>query len=677
MTTGYPAWIVARSFGGLGTAVSPQSVQRENNWPDGPCSPMSREACNALVAACNGGAGTDDPRCMVFLVGGAGNGKSKLAGDTVKAVEGTFTGELRTFAQRTYTYSLKVGGRLRVINDATIPPEDRHPTPLLRDLHEAIAAGDHLLACINRGVLIGETANEATTDNNATVLLASRIANWLLSGKFSGFDDSTVRVELLAEETTPSHYSVARVYADDVVCAVLHVVYMDRASLLENWPDTEPETGDFKHPLSAGTIDVTPIMSRSKRSPTVAFESCLLGAAQNYANSGSFSPLDPIGANALTLSRAEVARGWCSIMRGAEIIAGTHFTYRELWALVCHSVVGPVTGDRLQHLADWVSERLAQVETATGEERLSALLGLGTLRTHMLLFDAGWRTTYLSEHVEAYAWPSTASEALKSAHLSDPLRNFGPDDGFAMGQLAERLSSIEEGRFPGFELSQEDEEIAACWTDLDAEIEKEIRNEIDPSNDMSSLKKRNAMLAWYGRYMYRLVGLARGWPAHCTVVDKWQNAWLDASRSQRLSSELQEAILDIVAPLSGSGSPETFFTFMQPRVDAGEETAERAMVALPRNRFEVMARTEDDRIELEIGHGGGVDGPPAAVATLDFQFLREASARSRGHGFTDSLALIEPRVERIRASLVAHQLSLPVHQHRFKFSSRGSHIVTR
>ena len=101
------------------------------------------------------------------------------------------------------------------------------------------------------------------------------------------------------------------------------------------------------------------------------------------------------------------------------------------------------------------------------------------------------------------------------------------------------------------------------------------------------------------------------------------------------------------------------------------------MIALPRNRFEVEARTEGDRVRLEIVQGGHRNGSPAAVAVLDFHLLREASARSNGHGFTDSLMLIEPRIERIRASMVAFQLSQPVTQHRFRFSHRGKNIETR
>lgn len=678
MTTIYSAWILERSFGGLGVAVSPNSEQLEGSWPDGPSSPMSREATNALISACNGDAGADDPRCMVFLVGGAGNGKSKLAADTVNAVKGKFVGEERAFAQRTYAYKLKSGGCLRIINDATIPPADRHATPLVRDLAETMRARDHLLACINRGVLIGEIDNTEPSGGDPEMWLASSIVNWLLSGEIAKPVEAEFRIARLDEATTPDHYTAAAVYFGDIERTVIHVVYMDRVSLLENWTETGQFPGDYKLPLPSNEINVTPILSEDRQSRASAFEDCLSGAARAYSRSTEFDSLDPIGANAQSLSCQRVARGWCSLIRGAEVISGTHFTYRELWALFAHSVVGPVTSDGLGSLADWVQMRLVQAKTSSSEEQLSALLELGTLRTHMLLFDAGWRLADPSGKLKGHAWPRTVSEALKSTHLADPLRHFGPFGGAEAARLAEQLASIEEGHLPGDRLSAKDKDVAAYWTGLDAEIEKVIRDEVDPRNDTSSLKKRNWLLGWYGRYMHRLVGLARGWPAHCTVVHDWQNAWLDANWSQRLAPELNDAILDIVVPSPGQGA-ETFFTFMQPRVDAGEVAGARTMIALQRNKFELEAQTKGDRVEIKISQGGlgDLNSLPAAVAALDFHLLREASARSNGHGFTDSLMLIEPRVERIRASIVAHQLSLPVNQHRFKFSRHDDDVITR
>ena len=468
MTTNYPAWILERSFGGLGAAVSPKSGGGGGNWPDGPSSPMSQEACGALVAACNGSAGQDDPRCMVFFVGGAGNGKSKLAADTVKAADGTFIGEERAFAQRVYTYDLKRGGRLRVINDGTIPRQDRHATPLVQDIAEAIGAGDHVLACINRGVLIGETGNEDINGGDPAACLASSIANWLLSGEIPGTGIPGVRLEPIAEDSMLGHYSAAAIYLDETKRAVVHVVYMDCASLLEHWTDAGSVPSDYRSALPSSKIDVTPILSADRRSRQTAFEACLSGAAQAYARSTNFESLDPFGANAVSLSHQRIARGWCSLMRGAEVVAGTHFTYRELWALFAHSVVGPATREGLGALASWVREQMFQAKTATRERRLPALLGLGTLRTHMLLFDAGRQSTAPPGFIEEHPWPNTASEALDSVHLADPLRHFGPADGRATTRLAEQLSSIEEGQLPGKQLSDQDDAVAVYWTELDA-----------------------------------------------------------------------------------------------------------------------------------------------------------------------------------------------------------------
>ena len=674
MTTVYPPWILERSFGGLGVAVSPKSEKPIGKWPNGPSSPMSQTASNALVTACNGGACTDDPCCMVFLVGGAGNGKSKLAADVVKKINGIFIGEECIFAQRVYSYELASGRFLHVINDATIPPTDQHTRPLVRDLAVALRTGDHLLACINRGVLIGEVSNKETTVDPETCL-ASSIVNWLFTGNNFGDSGTGFHLELLDKANTSDHYNAANVYIGKNKCAVIHVVYMDRTSLLETWTNIGHGPENYQSSLPFNNIDITPILSPDRQSRATAFEVCLTGAAKAYKQSTYLDALNPIGANARSLSCQRVARGWCSIMRGAEVIAGTHFTYRDLWALFSHSVVGPITSDGLGTLANWINNRLAQVKSAPREKQILPLLELGTLRTHMLLFDAGWRLTDPTKQIKEYVWPSTVSEALQSTQLADPLRHFGPSGGIEASQLAERLSSIEEGQLPGSMLSSEDDDVAAYWTELDAEIEKVVRDEVDPRNDMSSLKKRNWLLSWYGRYMYRLVGLARGWPAHCTVVDNWQHAWLDANENQRLLSNLEKAILEIVIP-SSSGGAETYFTFMQPRVHSGDTALAHTMIALQRNRFEIEARTEGDRIELKISQGGHADGPPAAVAVLDFHLLREALARSNGHGFTDSLILIEPRIERIRASIVAYQLSLP-NQQRFKFRWRDDDVVTR
>lgn len=676
MSSSYPTWILERSFGGLGAAVSPEYQSTATSWPDGPSSPMAREACDALARTCNGAAGGNGPSCLVFLVGGAGNGKSKLAADMVSAIHGKRLGERTRFAQRTYEYALETGERLRIINDATIPPSDRHQAPLVRDLGDVLRSGDHLLACINRGVLIGETRNPEENGADEAEQMASVIAGWLLSGEIRDAQTGNWTIVLVDGDKSSAHYVFGEVRKNGEPSAVVHVVYMDGASLLEQWTPPEDQSGDYRAPLPTGSVEVTPVLSDDRHVRRAAFHACVTQAATTLLHTLERDELDPVQANVASLSSGDVASGWCSLLRGAAVISGTHFTYRELWALFVQSVLGPASHDNLGSLRDWVDERIHEVRDQSGEPRLQALLALGRIRTHMLLFDAGDVSKY-RETGNLFPWADTENDALRAVRLADPLRSFGPADGRQSTELADTLSEIEEGKLPGQKIAQENSAVASYWSPLDAEIERVIRDEIDPRNEHSSLVKRNWLLGWYGRYMFRLVGVANGWSAHCSVVNEWQKAWIDADRSQRLSYELSEAILDIVAPPSSERGAESFFTFLQARVDAGDSAIERATIGLQRNRFEITARAEGERVELQIEQGRHGEAPPAATALLDFHLLREAMARQNGHGFTDSLMLIEPRIERIRASLVSYQLSQDESRHRFKFSNRGQPVFTR
>ncbi|MEL6754784.1 MAG: hypothetical protein AAFO57_12210, partial [Pseudomonadota bacterium] len=461
------------------------------------------------------------------------------------------------------------------------------------------------------------------------------------------------------------------------ITAALHVVYMDGASLLEQWTPPEDQSEDYRAPLSTGSVEVTPVLSEDRRARRSAFQGCVTDTATTLLKEFERDELDPVHANIASLSNDDVASGWCSLLRGAAVISGTHFTYRELWALFVQSVLGPASPTNLESLRKWVDERILQVRDQSGEPRLRALLALGSMRTHMLLFDAGTIGSKDWEKGDLFPWPDTENDALRAVRLADPLRSFGPADGRQSTELADRLSEIEEGKLPGQKLADENLAVASYWSPLDAEIERVIRDEVDPRNEQSTLSRRNSLLGWYGRYMFRMVGVANGWSAHCSVVNEWQKAWVDADRSQRLSHDLSEAILDIVAPPSTERGAESFFTFLKARVDAGDSAIERAMIGVQRNRFEITATAVGERVELQIEQGRHGEAPPAATTLLDFHLLREAMARQNGHGFTDSLMLIEPRVERIRASLVSYQLSQDESRHRFKFSNRGQPVFTR
>lgn len=676
METGYPWWILERGFGGMGTAVSPISKNTRDKWPDGPSAPSALEACMSLVKACNAFREPIEPSCMVILVGGAGNGKSKLAADTVAQIDGKLQGESSKFARRKYSFLLETGRDLTVINDATIPAKDRYPAPLLRDLAEAIERHEHLLGCVNRGVLISE-ASTVLNDNDKDELHVARcLANWLLTGARPELPESEFLLEVTEDATEDTgNYGFAKVFKSGSHLASIHAVYMDQASLLEPWHISDERETKPLEPLDVRGSTSVPLLSSERASKPCAFEECLAKAALAFTADAKGRSLDPFLANARSLQAELPARGWCSIMRGAEVISGSQFTYRELWALVAHSLVGPSTPGGLDGLSEEIDTWIDVVED-NGDDALEALVALGNMRTHMLLFDAGNAGVSRSPTRFWHSWPSTSNEALKSISLADPLRQFGPSDGKQYLELADRLSRVEDKDLPIRGLAQKETAVGQYFTALDALIEAKIAEAVNPENDRSSLKGRNSLLNWYGRYMYRLVAFARGWPAHSSVIHAWQDAWIDAQSGRPIRRELEDAILDIVAPVEHKNS-EAYFTFLKPRVAGNSADQSVAEIEIPRNRMRISAKAFGDRIEIVIDTGDAGDRKNLQARTsLDFHLLREAQSRVRGQGFTDSLELIEPRIERLRASLVAKGLAAQEDQHRFRFSRVGMGSVT-
>lgn len=661
----YPSWILERSFGGLGVAVSPASVASDEKWPYGPSSPMSFEACRAMMMACSA-ADSLGPAHMVFLVGGAGNGKSRLAAEVVKNVHGTRKGGGSAFAQRCYEFGLPNGRSLRVLNDATIPPADKHPFALRRDVAKALRDKEHFLGCINRGVLIGEQSERSNLSHDHEKV-ASDIVAWLLSGRLRGDgEDEPCLVTVAGQDG--GNYQFAKLREAGKVTAVLHLVYMDSASLLEEWPEP-PQMERTDAPLPTVDLRVTPLGDVMRGKVATAFESCLAKLARNFHGELRSEELDPIALNARSLSEEVVARGWCSLMRGAEILSGTHFSYRELWALSAHSLVGPASSDTMSRLTDHVAENLDKIRSREIGDRVAGAVALGNLRSHMLLFEAG--ASRSGSEVSTFDWPRTTSDAMKAVHFADPVKHFGPSKGRESASIDDALDGLKDGTLPGAELATQDKAVGAYWGKLDARIEKIVQEAIEPDRETGlTLKERSKLLSWYGRYLYRLVAVVRGWPAYVSVVSAWQDAWLDAYLGRRIDATLEDAILEIVAPVS-DGSHKALFTFLQPRVTQGEPNAPKVRIEIPRNDMNLTACVEGGRVDLEIRLRSQREDHASAVTSLDFHLLREAMAGLEGHGFTDSRLIIEPRIERLRAAMVAAQIRSGGERNRFNFSDRN------
>lgn len=658
----YPDWILERSYGGIGAAAAPFSPSTGGDWPIGEYPPMAKEACDALALECNSGKQNGDHApYLVFLVGGAGNGKSELARDFLSQVNAKRLTPATRFSQRKYEFELPNGSRLTVVNDATIPPEEAaEEGPLAHEISHAISTRNNLLACVNRGVLIGE-ARQGIASGNAQ----DAIIKWLLSTE-PAWQDS----EIQAEISDQGHYRFARLSQAGEVVAVIHVVFMDYLSLLESGDGKAEVALGLETELKAAPLRLVPILDRDHAEGKVAaFAEPLASAAASYLEGIEENPFDPVRANAEVLARPSAASALCALFRGAEVLAGSHFTYRDLWSLFVHSLVGSVTPAAFAKLEEWIETKIAQASSTAPTEHLDAMMSLASLRSHMVLFDAGVPSPQRTAPSDCFDWAAIDNDALHAIRSIDPLREFGPSSGSEYNALLDQLAAIEDGKLPSKLILASWPAFATYWTEFDAKLEGAVSRALDPASGKSELHYRNDVLGWYGRYMFRLVATAKGWPAHCSLISRWQSAWNLAKRSNRLEKDVERAVLAIVLPET-EGSRETYFPILRSRVEALRDSDRSVTVEIPRNKFEIKALANGEAIILELERIGS-SKIAAAQTVLDFHLLREALSRTGNVGFTDSLAVIEPRLERIRASVLATQIGSEGQGQNFRVTYRG------
>lgn len=561
------------------------------------------------------------------------------------------------FASRAYRFDLPSGGALRVVNDATIPPADGD-ADLGRDVIEALEGREHCLICANRGVLLAEARRPIPHGAPGRERAARTLVAWLLRGRevVAGAPWHTADGWMVTTESESppgrDHYAFARIEEPDAAGFDVHVVFMDRASLLEPAPD-RATTGGPGRSLEIPPLIVDPIRAPALGRRQAAFLVPLRSVAKHFeedtARSWPGGRLDPVWANVRALQADAFADSWCRVMRAAEVQGGSHFTYRDLWALAILSIVGPSVPEKL---AAWVSERAHEAEQARDETaRLRALASLAQARTHISLFG-GLRSC---PPFGAPAPPGARAviEAMERARAADPLLDFDPgfrDD--RVVDVLDRLSQIEDGGRPGGDLAADDEAFFAAWSPLDSELEDAVAVLVDPAREDSLGVDRRAVLRWYGQYMFRLIGLATGRPAFGNVVDKWQAIMRRALRGQPLLPDVGRSLKAVVLPTRPVGGEErTYLPLLRSRVVQVAEEEEHVAIRVDPGDFRVEAPVGGDGLLLRMFRAG--EDTNAAETSLDFHLLREALARAHGRGFTGSLRAVEPRLERLRARVLA------------------------
>lgn len=575
------------------------------------------EACEWF----RGGLEAEGPRRFLFFVGGPGGGKSQAASSLVAGLE-EINPQNSDLAHRTYRYRT-AAGPLTLINDATIATEG---DGILGDIQEAVDRGDHLIACINRGIL----ADAATSRGDSR---AHQIADWLTAG-----DGAHVIEAIQAQD----YLRVGALVGEDGgPSALMAAVLIDTCSLFEEKPQVQFSGGDLAP--KRYRLGQFSKVDRAKTPAGVLFNK----VAHSLMWPSVVPPeWDPVRANVQALQDPTVLSGHLQLMRGAEIALGERFTYRELWGSICRAIfgdlplrMGPVSATT--HIADRVP-----AEDANEQDTFARLQELAQLRCFVGLFG-GMET----------GDPGMAQDpVLRFMRRIDPLLDARPGniahpDGGWASPVLDAFSSTALGGSPLDSLEQEMPlERRAVIQPFDRSVDLAFRNYCATAKP----EQRASATAWYGRYLTRMFAAVMGVPAFREVVTAWTGAWaLSPTLPDVLGGPLRTLLSPRRDPSSLDSNPVVplYASRTEPILGYVAEPT----LALRASTFQFGTRREGEALHLTVKEDGG----PIGSVLLDFDLLREAMTCSDDWlGMTEAREQTEPRVERFRARrLVSSKLA--------------------
>jgi hypothetical protein len=641
----------SRANGGADVAARPASTFK-NNWPTAPRPSGVEAACEWFEA------GLEDsvlPR-MLFLVGGPGAGKSHAAAHIVRGLTETDPGD-DGLAKRSYRYVTPNRGLL-VVNDATIGDDGRKQFPLMHDVSNSVLDDLHLLACVNRGVLVEETTRSSHMRDETPAGIA--VLNWLHRLRASE-TQSESRLEWSVETDTDAdkaYIRTGRLYQGDVVVAQIVAVFVDVCSLFEPNPQVSVEqAGEFDLTVDAPDYVIGDFAKRARGEATSSPAGKLLRSVLEIVDGPDVllregELIDPFEANLQSLRSDVVQAGVLSILRAAEIAGSQRFTYRELWGAIARVVVGqaperfsqtdlqselvklqPKSHDpvkrfaEIKELADFrFSQSLFGISGEASASELSFLRNPLTRLTYQVdpardavpgKYDSSWGSGWATPVEDAFAGPVDSGSPLESL-----------------------ISSV-----------QLDDPLLATVTPFDYVVDRAFVAATQSSGLKD--KERYALIAWYGGYLMRLFAVANGIPAFRKEITAWTRAW---RMVPNLPEELEQQLHTLLRPVRypGQANSSSLMPLYESRTNPVVGHVLQPKLALRAGHVEIITVREAESLFLELFE----KNKTVARIVLDFALIREAMASASGHaGITELSDATSPRLERFRAArLVPRQL---------------------
>lgn len=606
-----------RAFGGEDVATRP-GAEDDDWWPTAPLLPGVKESIDDFIDQM----GTDDLR-IVFLLGGAGNGKSFAARSLGKAVDLQVPGG-DALARRIYRVHQK-GAQVELLNDATIAPSSDYASnqdiALARDIErwwetssrQPIAA----FCCVNRGIVIDEL--RAIKGGEAKVSsLPVAVLEWLASPTtdVAGLLETSPAAPM---RTLGDHYDELR-FSLDGKSIRISAVSVDHYSLLSQYDGHS----------RAGTL-FQQIVERCRDEALARPTDC------------------PIRANVQQWLTQSAVASWENVMDHAEIASGRMHSYRDIWGLAALSILGPrfSTTDGSSTLLEHIDIHLERARCSTPvRDRLDALLELAHFRAHNALFRAPIPAG--PDAVPEYP-PSTPAHLGLS--LVDP-SSWGSSKSRA---VEDAMQSIALGGMPSDPLLQQGL-LDGCWSEFDGLLES-VLVEYVGSHDCPDVVRRR-LISWYGGYLTRMVGLATGHLGNHAAIQQWKLCRsICSSGAGKLPFEFGRALRALIFPQHDDAPRDSilvpaFAARVEPVQPKRGVAGPKLLEVIPHGSINLRIRWHGGRILLECTLAG--DAQVIGQLVLDFHLVREALAcQGERTGQTESSAHVEPRVERCRASSLA------------------------
>lgn len=632
-----------RTTGGSDVAAKPMSDE-QSPLPTAPRPAGVEEAC----AWFKSGLTNDSLPRFLFLVGGPGAGKSHATAEVVAGLDPVGAPN-DGLAHRSYRY--RAGAReLLLINDATIGSTEHRRNPLTKEIDGSARAGRHLMACVNRGILVDEAGSFRHTPT-FEFSPGQALVHWL-AGNAVGASNWNIQTVCNEPYLRAGHLRDG----SDIVASVL-VVFVDVCSLLERRPDVHITSEADGTVFRAEAYSIADFAKRTTLKGFITPAEALFSKVVDFVSSAGTSDrsediVDPVQANIESLQSTRVRGGIMSVVRGAELSSGQRMTFREIWGTVTRCVLGDapdhVARDELRALVI----RLQPTDT-DAVERFRDFQELAGLRFSQAIFGG--------RHPGAATYDPLSNPITKLTHFVDPMRDAIPGrfdrswdsgwstplaDSFA-GPVANGspLDSLEES------LGSEDP-FAEALTEFDRSLDRAFVEAMRTPKIVD--KDRYAFISWYGAYLGRLYALANGIPAFRAEVAAWTQAWY---LSPHLPDELGFGLRTLLRPKRRPGDVESasLIPILASRTDPIVGLQAEPKLALKTGDVEMKTLRDSETLFLILSE----QGKEISRMPLDFPLVREALACGHEHaGVTEMTDVTSPRLERFRAArLIPTQLS--------------------